>query len=77
MTLRIVSDLVAPNPDEPSRSDCGTALITSSDRDETNGMIMMPITTPAASADSEEIVRPTASPDRAKNGATVSAAKKP
>ena len=34
----------------PSRSDCGTAVIMSSDSDDTNGMIMTPITSPAASA---------------------------
>ena len=76
-TLRIVSDLVAPRPAEPSRSDCGTALMTSSDSDETKGMIMMPMTMPAASADSDATLRPTLSPRSRKNGATVSAAKKP
>ena len=76
-TLRIVSDLVAPMPAEPSRSDCGTALITSSDSEDTNGMIMMPMTSPAASADSEEALRPIASPARRMKGATVNAAKNP
>ena len=77
-TLRIVSDLVAPRPADPSRSDCGTALITSSDSDETNGMIMMPMTTPAASADSEATLEAERTRrGRGRSGATVSAAKKP
>ncbi len=40
-------------------------------------MIMMPMTTPAASADSEETSRPMPSPTPRKKGATVRAAKKP
>jgi hypothetical protein len=51
--------------------------MTSSDRDETNGIIMMPMTKPAASADSEETSSPAPSPRRRMNGATVKAAKKP
>ncbi len=38
----------APSPYAPSRSDIGTAIIASSDRDATVGRIMMPITRPAA-----------------------------
>ena len=34
-TCLIVSDLVAPTAYEPSLNDCGTELITSSDKDET------------------------------------------
>ena len=57
---------------------CGTALITSSDSEETKGMIMMPITRPAASALSEATSRPSAvARARGAAGATVSAAKKP
>ena len=52
-TCRMVSDRVAPSASEPSRSACGTALITSSDSEETKGMIMTPMTRPAASALSE------------------------
>ena len=77
ITLRIVSERVAPSRRTPSRSDCGTALITSSDSDETKGMIMMPITRPAASALSEATSSPTAAPASRRNGATVRAAKKP
>ena len=47
ITRLIVSDRVAPRPSEPSRSDRGTAVMMSSDSDETKGMIMMPITRPA------------------------------
>ena len=49
-------------------------MITSSLSDEMNGMIMMPITIPATSADSLAIDRPIASPVSRKNGATVMAA---
>ena len=73
----IVSDFVAPIPNEPSRSDCGTAVITSSDSDETKGIIMIPMTKPAANALSEATVKPMASPSSRINGATVSAAKNP
>ena len=40
-------------------------------------MIMMPMTIPAAKADSEDTVRPIDSPVFLKKGATVRAAKKP
>ena len=40
-------------------------------------MIMIPMTSPAASADSDDGLRPIASPARRMKGATVSAAKKP
>ena len=49
-TFRIVSPLVAPRANDPSRMDRGTAAKASSDSEEMNGMIMMPITPPAASA---------------------------
>jgi hypothetical protein len=55
----------------------GTAEITSSDSEETNGMIMMPITSPAASALSEATDSPTQPPTSRTNGAMVNAAKKP
>ena len=51
MTRLIVSDCVAPSPSEPSRSDCGTAVMMSSDSDETNGMSMTPMTRPAVRTD--------------------------
>src|SRR3546814_19469987 len=57
-------------------SDWSSDVCSSDLRDEMNGMIMMPITTPAASADSELTLRPTLSPALRKKGATVSAAKK-
>src|SRR3546814_6829997 len=53
-TRRMVSDVVAPIANEPSRIAWGTALIESSAIEETNGMIITPITTPAASADSDD-----------------------
>ena len=71
----IVSAFVAPRPKDPSRSDCGTAFITSSESDEMKGMIMIPMTTPAASADSDAMSRPAHSPKRLSCGATVIAAK--
>ena len=49
----------------------------SSDSELTNGMIMMPMIRPAASALSEATDRPTAAPASRIIGATVSAAKKP
>ena len=76
-TLRIVSLMVAPIPREASRRLSGTALIMSSDRDITKGIIMIPITRPAAMALSEATLRPTDSPSSRMNGATVKAAKKP
>ncbi len=51
--------------------------MTSSDSEETKGMIMTPMTTPAASALSEATGRPRLSPKPRIAGATVSAAKKP
>ena len=51
--------------------------MTSSDSDEMNGMIIMPMTRPAASALSEATSRPKFSPQPRMSGATVSAAKKP
>ena len=74
-TLRIVSDVVAPIASEPSRIACGTAAIESSAIDETNGMIMIPITRPAASADSVEDGMPSDRPRSRIAGATVRAAK--
>ena len=51
--------------------------MTSSDSEETKGMIMIPITSPAARALSEATLRPKASPQVRMAGATVRAAKKP
>ena len=76
-TFRMVSDCVAPMAKEPSRMDCGTAVITSSAREEIKGIIIIPITPPAASALSDEIVKPTLAPKSRKKGATVNAAKNP
>ena len=68
---------MAPSPNEPSRSAIGTAVIASSESDEMNGTIMIPITRPAASALSEATERPIAVPRSRTTGATTSAAKKP
>ena len=77
ITLTTVSDLVAPMASEPSRNELGTATIASSLSDEMKGMIMMPMTTPAASALSDATSRPMDSPIPLTAGATTSAAKKP
>ena len=71
ITFLIVSDLVAPIPREPSFKFCGTAFITSSEIDETNGIIIIPITNPAASALSEAIANPNSSPVFLIKGATT------
>ena len=76
-TLRMVSFMVAPMPRDASRRVSGTALIMSSDRDITKGMIMMPMTSPAARALSDATCKPSDSPSVRMNGATVRAAKKP
>ena len=57
--------------------DCGTAIMMSSLREETKGMIIIPMTTPAASALSETISMPMESPTSRKKTPTVRAAKKP
>ena len=77
ITRRMVSDWVAPSPYDPSRMAWGTALMTSSDKDETNGRIMMPMTTPAARALSLETSMPSMPAYSRINGATVRAAKNP
>ena len=75
-TLRIVSDFVAPRARLPSRIAEGTAAIESSAIELTKGMIMIPMTRPAASALSllAELT-PIAIPKSRMTGATVSAAK--
>src|SRR3546814_9339929 len=74
ITRRIVSDVVAPMASEPSRIACGTALIESSAMEETNGMIITPITMPAASADSDEaLLMPMLTANSRTAGATVRA----
>ena len=77
ITFFMVSDWVAPSAREPSRMAWGTALITSSDREDTNGMIMMPITAPAARALWLDASIPMDAARSLINGATVRAAKKP
>ena len=74
-TFKVVSALVAPSPKEPSLKDCGTELIISSDNDDINGIIIIPITAPAAKADSELTSSPSDIPTFLKNGAAVKAAK--
>ena len=76
-TWMIVSERVAPRASAPSRSAWGTAFMTSSESDETNGIIMMPMTNPAARALSDATFSPTMLPVSRKNGAIVRAAKKP
>ena len=49
-TFRLVSSLVAPKAYEACRSDLGTLIMASSLSDDTMGMIMTPMTTPALSA---------------------------
>ena len=73
----MVSLRVAPSAYEPSRSDCGTALITSSESELTKGMIITPMTRPAASPLSELTDRPKLRPRSRMSGATTRAAKKP
>ena len=77
ITFFIVSDLVAPTPKEASLKLCGTEFITSSDNEEMKGIIIMPITRPAASALSEEAASPNDSLVLLINGPTTRAAKKP
>ena len=61
---------------EPSRIACGTAAMESSAIDDTKGMIITPITTPAASADSDDaLLMPVATARSRSAGATVRAAK--
>ncbi len=72
-----VSDFVAPIAYEPSLNDCGTAVITSSDQEEINGMIIIPITPPAAIALSAAMLKPSKEAKSLKNGPTVMAAKNP
>ena len=47
ITRLMVSERVAPRPSEPSRMARGTAVMMSSDSDETKGISMMPMTRPA------------------------------
>ena len=54
-TFVMVSLSVAPMASEPSFIARGTAFSASSDSDEMNGMIMMPITDPAARAEFGEM----------------------
>ena len=51
MTRLIVSERVAPRPSEPSRMARGTAVMMSSDSEETTGISIMPITRPAVKID--------------------------
>jgi hypothetical protein len=75
-TRRIVSEVVAPIARLPSRIACGTAAIESSAIEETKGMIMMPMTRPAAIALSlDALAIPIAWAASRTAGATVSAAK--
>ena len=76
-TLIIVSPRVAPMASEPSRRLRGTAFSASSESEETKGMIITPITRPAASAEFGEVARPIRLPAWRIAGATVSTAKKP
>jgi hypothetical protein len=76
MTWRIVSLVVDPIASDPSRIDCGTALMLSSAIEDTNGMIITPITMPAAIALSPlALGMPIITAKSRSAGATVSAAK--
>ena len=75
-TLRMVSDVVAPMARLPSRMAWGTAAMESSAMEETKGMIITPITRPAASALSLDALEiPSATAASRTIGATVRAAK--
>ena len=50
ITFLIVSALLAPIPRDPSLKLCGTEFMTSSDKEEMKGIIITPITKPAAKA---------------------------
>ena len=76
-TSRIVSPLVMPSASEPWRMLSGTEVITSSESDEMNGMIMMPMTMPGARALLKEASSPKKPATLTMIGATVMAAKKP
>ncbi len=72
----IVSDGVAPIARLPSRIELGTAARLSSAIDDTKGIIITPMTSPAASALSDEAQSmPIATANWRTAGATVSAAK--
>ena len=73
----MVSARVAPMASEPSRMARGTALSASSESEETKGMIITPMTRPAAKALLGDTPRPTRPPAWRMAGATVSTAKKP
>ncbi|MNE81680.1 hypothetical protein D3C80_1783480 [compost metagenome] len=73
----MVSDFVAPKPNEPSRNARGTCVIMSSDNDETKGIIMMPMTKPAVSALVALMCKPTDSPSILKNGPMIISANTP
>ena len=73
----MVSAWVAPMASEPSRIACGTAEITSSDSEDTNGMIITPMTKPAASALSAATSSPSVAPAPRSAGLMTMAAKKP
>lgn len=76
MTRVIVSDGVAPIARLPSRIALGTAAKLSSAMDDTKGMIITPMTSPAANALSDDAQSiPIATANCRTAGATVSAAK--
>ena len=77
ITFFIASERVDPTASAPSLSEVGTAVMASSEIEETKGIVIIPITSPAARALSEETSKPTASPPRLSHGATTIAAKKP
>ena len=76
-TFLITSDSVEPSPRAPSLIAVGTALMASSDNDDINGIIIIPITIPAANALSDATLSPTVSPQFLRKGASVRAAKNP
>ena len=73
-----VNTMLTPLEVEYVIDDCkAKAIITSSDKEETYGIIITPITKPAAKALSEDTSRPNLSPNSLKKGPTVNAAKNP
>ena len=77
ITFLIVSALLAPIPNDPSLRLCGTEFITSSDKEEIKGIIITPITIPAARALVGEASIPIDCPNAFTKGATLTKAKNP
>ena len=77
ITFFIVSALLEPIPRDPYHKLCGNEFITSTDKEEIKGIIITPITKPAAKALVGEASIPIDWPKDFTKGATVTKAKKP